>query len=39
MMIQLLDWVVLLSNNIVNVQSEWPLSQADFNTYVTEKYG
>ena len=20
-----LDWVVLLSNNIVNVQSEWPL--------------
>ena len=33
-----LDWVVLLSNNIVNVQSEWPLSQADFNRYVTEKY-
>ena len=34
-----LDWVVLLSNNIVNVQSEWPLSQADFNRYITEKYG
>ena len=33
-----LDWVVLISNNIVNVQSEWPLSQADFNTYLTEKY-
>jgi len=33
-----LDWVVLLSNNIVNVQSEWPMSQSDFNTYVTEKY-
>ena len=33
-----LDWVVLLSNNIVNVQSEWPLSQADFNAYVTGKY-
>ena len=33
-----LDWVVLLSNNIINVQSEWPLSQADFNTYLTEKY-
>ena len=33
-----LDWVVLLSNNIVSVQSEWPLSQADFNTYLTEKY-
>ena len=33
-----LDWVVLLSNNIINVQSEWPLGQAAFNTYVTEKY-
>ena len=33
-----LDWVVLLSNNITNVQSEGPLSQADFNTYITEKY-
>ena len=33
-----LDWVVLLSNNIVNIQSEWPLSQADFYTYLTEKY-
>ena len=34
-----LDWVVLLSNNVVNIQSEWPLGQAAFNTYVTEKYG
>ena len=33
-----LDWVVLLSNNIINVQSEWPLSQVAFNTYITEKY-
>ena len=33
-----LDWVVLMANNIVNVQSEWPMSQADFHTYVTEKY-
>ena len=33
-----LDWVVLLSNNIVNVQSEWPLSQADFYVYITNKY-
>ena len=33
-----LDWVVLISNNIVNVQSEWPLSQADFYVYVTNKY-
>ena len=34
-----LDWVVLLSNNIVSIQSEWPLGQAAFNTDVTEKYG
>ena len=33
-----LDWVVLLANNIVNIQSEWPMSQSDFNTYITEKY-
>ena len=33
-----LDWVVLLANNIVNIQSEWPMSQTDFNIYVTEKY-
>ena len=33
-----LDWVILLANNITNIQSEWPMSQADFNTYITEKY-
>ena len=33
-----LDWVVLMANNITNVQSEWPLSNADFFTYLTEKY-
>ena len=33
-----LDWVVLLANNIVNIQSEWPMTQSDFNTYITEKY-
>ena len=33
-----LDWVVLLSNNIINVQSEWPLPQRDFDRYVLEKY-
>jgi hypothetical protein len=34
-----LDWVVLLSNNIVNIQSEWPLTQLSFDTYLREKYG
>lgn len=34
-----LDWVILLSNNIVNIQSEWPLTQSSFDTYLKEKYG
>jgi len=34
-----LDWVILLSNNIINVQSEWPLLQDDFDRYLIEKYG
>lgn len=34
-----LDWVVLLSNNIINVQTEWPMRQNDFDAYLLEKYG
>ena len=33
-----LDWVVLLSNNIINIQSEWPLPQRDFDRYLINKY-
>ena len=33
-----LDWLVLMSNNIINVQSEWPMSQGDFHAYITNKY-
>jgi hypothetical protein len=33
------DWVVLLSNNIVNVYDEWPLTQQAFDTFLLEKYG
>ena len=33
------DWVVLLSNNIINIQSEWPMTQNDFNRFLLEKYG
>lgn len=33
------DWVVLVSNNILNIQSEWPLPQIDFDRFVLEKYG
>lgn len=33
------DWIVLLSNNILNVQSEWPLSNEAFDKYMLKKYG
>lgn len=33
-----LDWVILLSNNILNVQTEWPLSQNSFDKLMIEKY-
>ena len=34
-----LDWIVLLSNNILNIQTEWPLSQKSFDQVMLEKYG
>lgn len=34
-----LDWVVLLCNNILNVQTEWPMEQNSFDAYVLSKYG
>ena len=33
-----LDWVVLLSNNIINVRNEWPMGQRDFQKYLDNKY-
>ena len=35
---QTLDWLVLLSNNIINVQTEWPLTNLAFSNYLTNKY-
>ena len=34
-----LDWLVMLCNNVVNLQSEWPLLQAEFDRYLLDKYG
>ena len=34
-----LDWLVLISNNVVNIQTEWPLTQDGFDRYVLNKYG
>jgi len=34
----LYDWVILITNNIVDVYNEWPLSQQAFTDYVYQKY-
>lgn len=34
-----LDWVVLLTNNIINVNEEWPLDNNSFYKYLIDKYG
>jgi hypothetical protein len=33
-----LDWVILLANNILNIQSEWPLAQQAFDRNMLRKY-
>jgi hypothetical protein len=32
-------WVILMMNNIVNPQDEWPLSAALFDTFINKRYG
>ena len=34
-----LDWVILLSNNIINVYEEWPMPERAFDRYLMDKYG
>ena len=34
-----LDWIVLVSNNIINIQTEWPMKQNDFDEHLLMKYG
>jgi len=33
-----LDWVILITNNIIHVRDEWPMGNQDFLTYLNEKY-
>ena len=35
---QYYDWVVLLSNNVINYESEWPMTQQSFENYLNSKY-
>jgi hypothetical protein len=32
------DWIVLISNNILNVRTEWPMSDYEFQNYLSRKY-
>ena len=34
-----LDWLILLCNNIINIQNEWPMLQNDFDEFLLDKYG
>ena len=34
-----LDWVILISNNIINVQTEWPMSENSYRNFLIDKYG
>jgi len=33
-----LDWVVLLTNNIINVYDEWPMSEDELERYIESEY-
>ena len=35
---QYLDWLILLTNNIINFENEWPLTEQAFYTYLLNKY-
>ncbi len=35
---QYYDWLVLICNNVINYQTEWPLSQKSFESYLDTKY-
>ena len=33
-----LDWLILVSNNITHIPTEWPMSQNDFDRFLLDKY-
>jgi hypothetical protein len=34
-----LDWVILITNNIISIKNDWPLDSQSFNNYLLDKYG
>ena len=35
---QNLDWLIMLANNIINLEDEWPMDQTSFHKYLISKY-
>lgn len=33
------DWVVLITNNIINIYDEWPMTEQEMYSYMLRKYG
>ena len=33
-----LDWLVLMANNVINIQNEWPIANSVFDELMTDKY-
>jgi hypothetical protein len=36
---QTLDWIILLTNNIINPNFDWPLDNASLQRFIRDKYG
>ena len=34
-----LDWIILTTNNIINIRDQWPLNHNDLYNHIVEKYG
>lgn len=34
-----LDWIILLTNNIIDPQFDWPLDRESFKNFIVKKYG
>lgn len=33
-----LDWIVLISNNVIDIKNDWPMTEYDLNVYLNDKY-
>jgi hypothetical protein len=33
-----LDWIILVSNNIIDIKNDWPMTEYDLNVYLNDKY-